>query len=841
MKTGTQENTIEFKGGNFRLGGKPVFLYSGELHYFRVPKAQWKDRLRKLKAAGFNTVSSYIPWIWHEPEEGRVDLTGRTHPERDVLGFFDLAAKEGLLAMVRVGPVSNAELKNEGLPVWLTQKFPDLFVTGHRDVGNLPHVTMVSYLHPGFQEKVGNWYDGLLPEIVKRQVTRGGNVTGVQLCNEVAMVHWLQKGADYKPHVNDMYRSFLQEKYGTVEKLNEAHGSSHASFEDVEQPAPSEKVELPRLAVFHDWALFYRRYYAAYFLSLSSRAKAHGVEVPLFCNIPQFYDYDIRGRGVYSPMTTSMFRDFPLLTPNLIFGGAYQMRHLDFENFHDVALTTEVTRLLNSARPARTAVGAGRSRAVPDFSKPLHSLPTPPQHEVSYDSDVPVVCAELQTGIMRDRPRIYPPQVLLHLKSAVSQGLGGVNAYMFAGGVNAPGYGMFGTYHDWQAPVDARGQEKPHLQPLKDFGRFLSWAGPYLAQTQKAVDTALGFYLPYYATEYFTGTWVEKLEGQRTNLWYDGMARLVQLAGYNYNFADLQRTPLDVLKKFPSLWVYSLDFMDRDTQAKLAAYVKEGGKLVLYPRLPSLDLRGEEETLLGQELGLSRAEELSGNLYSQDGKDYWVQGPIQAFRSDNGHHPFVSLSKGAAAALKKSVGRGEVLAVGFGLPHIFDHYRDWVRDWGASLGLAPRVVCDPWDVQATLRESEDFGFLFVFNYHFIAKDAALSLTLPGSGEKIRFPEKGRLRLEPLSGIALPLNIPLGPDKRLVYATAEPRGLRVAAKRVDLDLAAEPGQSVEVCLSAGQKPRSARAGAQRAAVVWRKGRALVSFKAAAPLTKLSAAW
>jgi beta-galactosidase len=129
---------MEIKNGYFSLNAKPFFMYSGEIHYFRIKKKDWPARLRALKEAGFNSVSTYIPWIWHEPEEGQIDLTGRTLPERDVLGFIDLAGKMGLTVSARVGPISNAELVNEGLPVWLLKGNPDIFVTGRRDVGNLP-------------------------------------------------------------------------------------------------------------------------------------------------------------------------------------------------------------------------------------------------------------------------------------------------------------------------------------------------------------------------------------------------------------------------------------------------------------------------------------------------------------------------------------------------------------------------------------------------------------------------------------------------------------------------------------------------------------------------------
>ncbi len=819
---------MELKNGYFSLNGKPFFLYSGEVHYFRIRKKDWAARLRDLKDAGFNTVSTYIPWNWHEPEEGTWDFSGRTLPERDVLGFFDLAKKLGLRVSARVGPISNAELVNEGLPPWLLKGNPDIFVTGRRNVGNLPHVTIVSYLHPVFQSKVAAWYGALLPEIVPRQVTRGGNVVSVQLCNEVAMVHWLQKGADYKEHVNAMFRAFIKTKYKTLTDLNSAHHAHYASFEEVQQPL-GEEVDPARLAVHVDWSLFYRHYYAAYFHTLSRQARERGIDVPLFCNIPQFYDYDIRGRGNWAPMTTSMFRDFPLLTPELIFGGAYQMRHLDFENFHDISITTEVTRMLGAVEvkgppPDGNPALEGKLPPLPEFS----SLP---------DSPIPVVCAELQTGIMRDRPRLYPQQVALNVKSSVGQGLSGLNAYMFAGGENPPGVGAFGSYHDWQAPIGPEGEKREHLGPLKDFGRFLKWAGPHLASTKKSVDTTLGMYFPYYATEYWATPWSDALEGQRTNLWYDGMARLIHLAGYSVNCADIQRSPVDVLLSHKSLWVFSLNFMDHETQAKLAGYVKNGGTLFLGPCLPTLDLRGQRDQTLADELGLTLTGGQSGNLIHSAGRDYWVQGPVQSYGSPAEIYRNLELPTGPSV-IQVEAGKGKVHVAGFGLPHVFDHFRHWVRQWGEGMGVVPKVQCQPWDLQASLRASDESGFLFLFNYHFTEKEGSVTLPLPGSDEIVRLPEKGTLALPPLSGAILPLNISVRSRVKLVYATAEVLDLSSNPQEITLGMRTLPGKPVELALALTRKPRSVKGGGRKPHVRWVNGRATFSILPTAVETEVT---
>ena len=40
------------KDGNFLYDGKPVQIHSCEIHFARVPKAYWMERLERMKALG---------------------------------------------------------------------------------------------------------------------------------------------------------------------------------------------------------------------------------------------------------------------------------------------------------------------------------------------------------------------------------------------------------------------------------------------------------------------------------------------------------------------------------------------------------------------------------------------------------------------------------------------------------------------------------------------------------------------------------------------------------------------------------------------------------------------
>ena len=63
-------------------------IFSGAVHYFRVHPAYWRTTLRKLRAAGLNTVETYVAWNLHEPQVDVYDFGGGGN---DMSEFLDLA------------------------------------------------------------------------------------------------------------------------------------------------------------------------------------------------------------------------------------------------------------------------------------------------------------------------------------------------------------------------------------------------------------------------------------------------------------------------------------------------------------------------------------------------------------------------------------------------------------------------------------------------------------------------------------------------------------------------------------------------------------------------------
>ncbi|MFC2061297.1 beta-galactosidase [Elusimicrobiota bacterium] len=304
--------------GYFELKGSPFYLFSGEMHYFRIQPSKWSIHLNRAKEAGLNTVSTYIPWSWHEYEEGKFDFTGTTHPQRNLKQFLKEVNDSGLYLSVRIGPFSNAELKGEGIPSWLLKNYPQVYSTGE-GITNLPHTVLISYINPLFRDFTRKWYDEVIPNIVPLQVDKGGNIILTQLCNEIGMIQWVNGRGDYSKEAVCMYQKYLEEKYKTIDKLHESYaGSSFKGFEDIKQPMNRESCGWQDL---WDCADFYRIYFSDYYKYLYDLAVERGVSVPVIANIPQFIDFDVRGRGLASPMTSSFYRYIPEKVSNVVFGG----------------------------------------------------------------------------------------------------------------------------------------------------------------------------------------------------------------------------------------------------------------------------------------------------------------------------------------------------------------------------------------------------------------------------------------------------------------------------------------------------------------------------------------
>lgn len=155
---------FEIKDKKFLMDGKPINIYSGAMHYFRILPEYWEDRLTKLKLAGFNTVETYVCWNLHEPKPGEFCFEGMLDIER----FVKTAEKVGLYCIVRPGPYICAEWDFGGLPAWLLKD------------KNM----QIRCNYPDYTACVERFYRELLSRLAPLQMTKGGNIIAMQVENE---------------------------------------------------------------------------------------------------------------------------------------------------------------------------------------------------------------------------------------------------------------------------------------------------------------------------------------------------------------------------------------------------------------------------------------------------------------------------------------------------------------------------------------------------------------------------------------------------------------------------------------------------------------------------------
>jgi len=68
------------------------------------------------KAMGCNTISAYIFWNYHEPEEGVYDFTSDNH---NISEFIKTVQDEDMWLILRPGPYVCAEWELGGIPPYL--------------------------------------------------------------------------------------------------------------------------------------------------------------------------------------------------------------------------------------------------------------------------------------------------------------------------------------------------------------------------------------------------------------------------------------------------------------------------------------------------------------------------------------------------------------------------------------------------------------------------------------------------------------------------------------------------------------------------------------------------
>jgi beta-galactosidase len=148
----------------FLLDNKPFQMICGEMHYSRIPREAWRQRMKMARAMGLNTIGTYVFWNIQEPEKGKFDFSGNS----DIAAFVKTAQQEGLWVVLRPSPYVCAEWEFGGYPYWL-QNEPGLVVRSKEK----------KYL-----AEYRKYLMALGKQLAPLQINHGGNILMIQVENE---------------------------------------------------------------------------------------------------------------------------------------------------------------------------------------------------------------------------------------------------------------------------------------------------------------------------------------------------------------------------------------------------------------------------------------------------------------------------------------------------------------------------------------------------------------------------------------------------------------------------------------------------------------------------------
>jgi len=184
-------------------------------------ESQWEQDFKKMAEMGFEfTHFAEFAWAQLEPEEGRYDFAWL---DRAVA----LAAKYHLKVVMCTSTATP--------PVWLVRKYPDVLKKNEDgtmyDHGSRQHASFSSNYYREYSMK-------MIAGLAKRY-GHDNRITGWQLDNEP------RSNVDYGDDARERFRSWLKEKYQSIDSLNVAWGTNfwsgtYSSFSEINIPRYSQ-------------------------------------------------------------------------------------------------------------------------------------------------------------------------------------------------------------------------------------------------------------------------------------------------------------------------------------------------------------------------------------------------------------------------------------------------------------------------------------------------------------------------------------------------------------------------------------------------------------------------
>ncbi|HEY9721830.1 MAG TPA: alpha-amylase family protein [Oscillatoriaceae cyanobacterium] len=519
---------VQFSERQILVDGRPDLLLGGEFQYFRIAPELWRPSLEKVREAGLNVISAYVPWSWHEPREGEFDFDGTTDPARDLQRFLALCAELELPLVLKPGPYIFAEYRGFGVPEWIYADHPELLMR----VKKPQAYPQPSLNHPQFLALVARWFERVAA--IVRPAIAEGRVIALQIDNETGYPQFGQGPhmSDTNPEALVLLRQALADRFSSITELNQVWGTDFADFDAI--VPPEERL----------------------------------------CNAAQI-----------ATLTRYVEDYIVLYLRNL----QELWRQLDVETFYflnDIWLDSWPSHIgkKNTVAPLAFDIYPRYSDLDVPFDQPF-CISYVPKLFGAFLRGGPLMAAEMGCGWLDPACEVSPRATWQSTMAAYAHGTKACFFYTAMDGRDGDGDYIF------RPLLNVDGQELPRMDAARDLARFRREWGAALAVTQELQSRVAVLHYPAITRQMMTAALapIETiLKGSHRAL--DEVMTIVSVnaglygalaeAGYNPTVVNLERATPEELAAYEVVLFNSIGVVDATNQHKLQQYVRGGGRLV---------------------------------------------------------------------------------------------------------------------------------------------------------------------------------------------------------------------------------------------------------------------
>ena len=626
------------------------------------PKTLWREDLRRIREAGISTIRcAEFAWAIFEPREGVYSFD-----------FFDefLALCTHMQIKVIFGTPTATP------PAWLTERYPET-------LNALPDGTLLRHgarRHYNYNAPVYRRLSARIVEALARHYGKHPAIVGWQIDNELnCETDVFCSEADHAA-----FRVFLQNKYGTLEALNQAWGTVFWS------------------ETYTDWDQIF-----------CPRPVLNGGYNPHF--MLDYSRFVSESCISFAKMQADILREYKkpgdFITTNGLFG-----------NLDNHRLQKEALDVYTYDSYPNFAFELGKDRKTADEIKDRKWT----RHLIETRSVCPHFgIMEQQSGgggwVNRmEMPAPRPGQLGLWAMQSVAQGADFISFFRWR-------TCCFGTELYWHGILDYDNRDNRKLAEVKAFAAHLRAIAPVCG----AKHTAAFALLKDYDNE-----WDARLDAFHRRFHKHSEAEIFaasELCHTPYDAVYLSdETALEELSGYPVAIYPHPVIMSEKRAALLRAYVENGGTLVLGCRAGLKDLRGHAVML--PQPGLLR------DLTGTDVRDFTFTSPNEPEDPDTPVWNDIltplegtevldryktSYYAGEACLTQRKLGKGRVLHLGSAFS------RERTKRLFADLGILEpfaQWITAPEGVELVMRQKDGRRFLFVLN--FCQTEQAVTLNQP---------------------------------------------------------------------------------------------------------------